>query len=199
MSSCSHVFPCLFLLLSATGFPVTPGARPHALTGLRLPAVGSPYTCFPWRTNWCPSSKCLRSLFPSSFSHSPPFLTSPLSSLVLLTLCYCTPAFFYYIISRTLVLLSHTSDKFPWLLRVCRQTWDLRGRWVVLTVCSETEPVAPCVSFVSPLATEILGNHSCVFHSRSFESSLNLSILTYYKQQHRVHPPPWWSHSCKAT
>ena len=32
----------------------TPRARPRALTGLRLPAVGSPHTCFPGRTYGCP-------------------------------------------------------------------------------------------------------------------------------------------------
>ena len=31
----------------------TPRARPRALTGLRLPAVGSPNTCFPGRTYGC--------------------------------------------------------------------------------------------------------------------------------------------------
>ena len=32
----------------------TPRARPRALTGHRLPAVGSPHTCFPGRTYGCP-------------------------------------------------------------------------------------------------------------------------------------------------
>ena len=32
----------------------TPRARPRALIGLRLPAVGSPHTCFPGRTYGCP-------------------------------------------------------------------------------------------------------------------------------------------------
>ena len=32
----------------------TPRARPRALTGLRIPAVGSPHTCFPGRTYGCP-------------------------------------------------------------------------------------------------------------------------------------------------
>ena len=54
----SHVQVSLvffFLALLATGFPVTPPrARPRALTGLRLPAVGSPHTCFPGRTYGCP-------------------------------------------------------------------------------------------------------------------------------------------------
>ena len=32
----------------------TPRARPRALIGLRLPAVGSLHTCFPGRTYGCP-------------------------------------------------------------------------------------------------------------------------------------------------
>ena len=43
-----------FMLSLRPEFRLHPPARPRALTGHRLPAVGSPHTCFPGRTYGCP-------------------------------------------------------------------------------------------------------------------------------------------------
>ena len=48
----SFAFLSLALRDRISGY--TPQARPRALTGLRLPAVGSHNTCFPGRTYGCP-------------------------------------------------------------------------------------------------------------------------------------------------
>ena len=49
--TCLSVFLSFTLRDRNSGY--TPRARPRALTGLRLPAVGSHNTCFHWRTYGC--------------------------------------------------------------------------------------------------------------------------------------------------
>ena len=107
----------------------TPRARPRALTGLRLPAVGSPITCFPVRTYGCRNLGVLV-LFPVSSLLR--IATVLHVSQQLSYLCYRPPTPFYTIFPRTLVFLSRTTYQFPRILRVGRQPVDLRRRWVEL-------------------------------------------------------------------
>ena len=50
----SRVFRVISFALRDRISGYTPRARPRALRGHRLPAVGSPHTCFPGRTYGCP-------------------------------------------------------------------------------------------------------------------------------------------------
>ena len=52
--SLTYLYVSLFFAPRDRLFGNTPRARPRALTGLRIPAVGSPNTCFPGRNYGCP-------------------------------------------------------------------------------------------------------------------------------------------------
>ena len=204
----SKCLSCVSLSLLATGFPVTPpepgpapssasGFRPSGLctpvspgvpTGarnlgvcvfllllsfqisphvFRLPPVFAPNLCY------CLSAFSLQfSATTSAFSRNPlstphPLLPPP-------------PTFVHPFFSRTLVSPSHTSYEPHG--SSASPVWDLRRRWVMLTVCTETELVP----------TRVLSSY--VLSKTSFPPSFALysSLPTY---NNTVHPSPIGDHT----
>ena len=95
------------------------------------------------------------------------------------TLCYRPPTFVYPFFSRTIVSSSHTSYEPHG--SSASPVWDLRRRWVMLIVCTETEPAPTCV-LSPPFYRKFL---SPIFHSQHVPPNI---------QQHRVPIPLRRSH-----
>ena len=114
---------------------------------------------------------CYRSLVLSQTAfHTPPSATAP-------------PTFVYPFFSRTLVFPLHTSYEPHG--SSASPVWDLRRRWVMLTVCTETELVPTRVISSSLLSTPL----SPIFRSLFFSQHI---------QQHRVPITCRRSHGRKA-
>ena len=158
------------LSLFATGFPVTPpepGPAPSQASGFRPSGLLTPvspgvptgarnlgicvFTCFA-------PNPCYR-LSAFSLHHS---VTALSLSLFPATLCYRPPYF------RLLLLLTHPRVSLAYFLRTPRilrvTRWDLRRRWVMLTVCTETELVPTCV-LSPPLLSKILPSSFTLYSS----------------------------------
>ena len=178
---------CVSLLM--TGFPVTPpepGPAPSSASGFRPSGLCTPVS--PGVPTGARNlGVCVFSCFAPNLCHCLSLVVSfstSLYSLVLRShcrpepnLCYSTlvpshprstpssatapPTFVYSFFPRTLVFPQHTSYE-PHGSSVS-PVWDLRRRWVMLTVGTETEPVPTCV--LSPPSTETSSPPSFALYS----------------------------------
>ena len=107
--------------------------------------------------------------------HTPPSATAP-------------PTFVHPFFSRTLVSPSHTSYEPHG--SSASPVWDLRRRWVMLTVCTEPEPVPTCV-----LSSTFLLKNSFPHLSLSILLSLHTTIPCTHSPRRRSHgcKAPWYS------